>query len=586
MQVSGIDYSKTIFNPRWFLENMLYIVTKKGKLEKFKLNDEQSEMLEHIEFCLANDLPIRMIVLKARQIGSTTFFTGLGYWATSMNKNYNYGIVAHRLDSAESIFQKCKVFYNNVERPLRPSVIQLSGEGITFDKKDGKGINSKIKFATVNEGVFRGQTMNYLHLTECAFWIGDVQAIENSLAPTVPNEPRTIIVRESTANGYNFFKDDWDRAIKGQNGYRAFFFGWQKHKEYTMDVPRGFEKTADEIELQKQFNLTDGQLVWRRYTIDRDYKGNELWFKQEYPMTPEEAFVASGSGVFDANVIMKGYKACVDPREVPISSVPMFEKLLVWKEPETKTENIYQQKAEWSFEKQAYEYKDTELLLETRTYKVPYTIGVDTAGLGSDYNHAVVVNNITKETVARFGKKNLSEELFAKVLVEMAKKYNDAIIAPEVNYSHEICNFILKEGYKNLYITESVSRQDMKIQGGIEYGWKTTTATKPSLISVLKATVSEDPARVKDREFWYEAEYFLLKKSEKSGVFTMEASSGKHDDIIMATAIAVYVSNSFQAKQTKQVVKAPNTQHFFDKLAGQTVKQTPKLKRGIYTNHA
>ena len=62
-------YGETIFSPRWFMENMLYITDKRGRLIPFKLNYEQSVMLQHIEFCLDNDIPIRMIVLKARQIG-------------------------------------------------------------------------------------------------------------------------------------------------------------------------------------------------------------------------------------------------------------------------------------------------------------------------------------------------------------------------------------------------------------------------------------------------------------------------------------------------------------------------------------
>ena len=191
--LTGVDYRRTLFSPRWFMENMLWIVTKEKRLEKFLLNQEQSAMMDHIEFCLANELPVRIIVLKARQIGATTFFAALGFWLTAMNRNQTYGIVAHRLDSAESIFQKCKIFYNNLPREMQPATTQMSTDGITFDRKNGAGINSKIQFATVNEGVYRGQTLSYLHLSECAFWERDVQAVENSLAPTVAVKPRTIV---------------------------------------------------------------------------------------------------------------------------------------------------------------------------------------------------------------------------------------------------------------------------------------------------------------------------------------------------------------------------------------------------------
>src|SRR5690606_41745136 len=96
------------------MENLLYIVDKNGKLVRFKLNEEQNIMMYHIEFCLANDLPIRMIVLKARQIGSTTFFAAFGLWMARMNANVIYNIVAHRDESEQNCYNTCWVFYHNL----------------------------------------------------------------------------------------------------------------------------------------------------------------------------------------------------------------------------------------------------------------------------------------------------------------------------------------------------------------------------------------------------------------------------------------------------------------------------------------
>lgn len=579
--LGGVDYGKTLFSPRWFMENVLCIVDKQNRLVKFRLNQEQDTLLQHVEFCLANDLPVRMIVLKARQIGATTFFVALGYWLAAMNKNISYGIVAHRLDSAESIFRKCKIFYNNSPKELQPGTTQMSGEGITFDKKGGRGINSKIQFATVNEGVFRGQTLTYLHLSECAFWEGDVQAIENSLAPTVSINPRTFIVRESTANGYNFFKDDWDRAVQRKSEYTPFFFGWQTHREYRMDPPKGFVLTRAEEILKAKFQLDDAQIMWRRYQIDNYYSGNAVWFMQENPMTPTEAFIASGAGVFDAQTIADGYAGCVAPMEMEITSHPTFERLKIWEEPQITREKIHAQKAVWSDDEQKYVYVDTDLIVEERMLKTPYTIGIDTSGMGADFNQITVVNNITKAMAARYGKKNISEEALAKIAVEIAKMYNDALIAPEVNYSHEIGNYIIKEGYKNLYITESVSRQDLKLVGGIEYGWKTTTLTKPQMISALRSAINANPGLIKDKEFWFEAEYFIMEDVAKN---IMNAAGGHHDDIIISTAIAMYVSNSFQAQQTRMVIREPIGEDSIFNIVKKR-KKNP-IRKGIYSNHA
>lgn len=590
---NSIDYEKTIFSPRWFLENLLYIVDKEGRTLPFKLNREQDAMMRHIEICLANDIPIRIRLLKARQIGATTFFSALGFWFAAMHRNTNYGIVAHRLDSAQSIFMKTKMFYNYLPKELRPSTTQFSSEAITFDTREGKGINSKIQFATAGEGVYRGQTLKYLHKSESAFWEGDILQINNSLSPTVPLSPGTIIVDESTANGYNHYKDDWDRTVRGDNEYVAFFFGWQDHEEYKKAVPLGFEITPEEEKLRERFDLSMEQIAWRRYQIENEYRGNELQFQQEYPMTPEEAFLASGASVFGKDAIQRGYAASKKPiREKEIESVITTEKLQIWEEPAELLEKNYAKKAEWSVENQRYEYRDTDLLLEEVKKRVPYTLGIDTSGLGKDRNQIVVINNITKKYAARFGQKDIPEEDLAEIAIEIAKYYNEALIAPEVNYSHEICNYIVKdkydekgnkirEGYKNVYILEDISKVGKKTQGGVEYGWKTTGSTKAPMVSALRALVKDNPELIEDREFWYEAEYFLIKDVAKN---KMEAAAGHFDDIVIAASIANYVSNSFQAKHTPIIIKTEVPQNFL--LAGLKKRNNKKLRKGIYKNRA
>lgn len=585
---SNKTFENTIFNPRWFMENMLYIVDKGSRLVPFRLNEEQSKMLEYIEFCLDNDLPIRIIVLKARQIGSTTFFIGLGFWFACMHKNIDFGIVAHKMDSSKAIFGKCNVFYNNLPIELRPETTQMSNDGITFDKKDGTGINSKIHFATATSGVYRGRTLSYRLETERAFWdLGQIDEIDNSLSQTVADLPNTIVVKESTAKGYNFFKDEWDKAVRGESSYKPFFFGWQDHSEYTIaNVPKDFKLTDEELRIKERFpNITDGQLLWRRKEINDKYKGDSKWFNQENPMTPEDAFVASGGGVFSADSIQEGYRCSEEPDKVSLKTVISFEKLNVWEYPQVITKNIYQQKSVFNPETRQYEYVDTDIVVDEQTYITPYTIGVDTSGLGQDVNQIIVINNVTKKLSARYSKVNMGEEELAKAIIEIAKMYNNALVAVETNYSHEICNYIAKLGYTRLYVTENIASYAHSVTSNM-YGWITTNKTKNAMISLLKTTLDERPDIIKDREFWYEAEYYLMEDPIK---VIMNAAKGHHDDIIMATAIALYVSSGFQAQQTATLVETRSVKnvsnHWLIKQQKTKSKKT-KLKRGIYTNNA
>jgi hypothetical protein len=429
----------------------------------------------------------------------------------------------------------------------------------------------------------------FLHKSEIAFWEDKSGTLKKSLNATVPYAPFSCIIEETTANGYNEFKDAWDRSVRGEDNYIPLFVGWNEMQEYAIKPPADFTLSEKELKLQMDYDLSDAQIYWRRIKIDNDYDGNEMWFQQEYPLTPEEAFIASGSGVFDSSTIKQGYLNVRKPMfEKDIESVMVRERLLVWEEPEMKYELEYNQLVRYNEELQDYEYYDGDIEVAKTKVFANYTLAVDTSGLGADFNQVVVWHNIKKTMVARFGIKNINEERLAKIVVEIAKYYNHALIVAEVNYSHAIYDYIVDLGYKNLYYTESVARIDKK-QNNRELGWKTTKLTKAPVISSLRALLNEIPNAIPDKAFWYETEYYVLQDVATN---RMNAVSGHHDDIIMANAIAFYVCNSFQAKQTysraiDKVYENENKRDIiglgiFDMPKG----KTNKLKKGVYSNNA
>ena len=101
----------------------------------------------------------------------------------------------------------------------------------------------------------------------------------------------------------------------------------------------------------------------------------------------------------------------------------------------------------------------------------------------------------------------------------------------------------------------------------------------------MRSRLNVDPTLIKDREFWYEAEYYIM---EDAGMNKMNASSGHHDDIIMATAIAMYVSDSFQSKQQKVMVKNRDSGgNFLVNLVNKDRKKRKNpIRKGMYRNNA
>ncbi len=590
------EYETLLGNPRNFIETLCYITTKDGKFEVIKLNYPQNRLMKIVEKCLEENRPIRIRVLKARQMGFSTLISALGFWWAAMNENSAYAVVAHKESSASSIFEKNKIFYDNLPKPLRPQTNRFNSERISFnvpgqgDYEEVQGLRSKIFFGTAGGGeLFRGETILFLHKSEVAFWEDKTGTLKKSLNATVPLVPFSAIIEETTANGYNEFKDDWDRSERGEDDYINLFVGWQEMGEYSMTPPSDFELTEKELMLQMEYDLTDAQLCWRRYKINNDYSGNELWFQQEYPLTPQEAFIASGSGVFEGDTIARGYKYSKPPKYLkPITSELIIPKLFVWEDPEEKEQIEYQQLSRWNVEKQDWEYYDGDIEVARMKVYANYTVAVDTSGMGANWNQITVWHNISKKMVARLSIKNLNEERLAKVIVEIAIFYHYALVAVETNFSHAIYDYMIDLGYKNFYFTENFARVDKKKEA-LEYGWQTTKASKGPLISSLRAHLNEKPDAIPDKDFWYQAEYYLLEDAAKQ---IMNAAKGHDDDLVISNAIGFIVCCSFQAKQvySTKITKTKEKPKISGIIIGGndliTKQKTNKLKRGVYTNHA
>ena len=206
--------------------------------------------------------------------------------------------------------------YDELPEPMKPEKKKSNAKELVFDKDDGKGLKSKIKcFTAGGKGVGRSDTINNLHLSELAFWQGDKKVTMTGLLQAVPNTPDTMIAIESTANGFEYFKELWDDAVAGKNDFVPIFIGWNELQEYKMPYT-GFELTKEEKELQKTYGLTLEQLTWRRWCIANNCGNDIEQFKQEYPINPEEAFISTGKCYFDKQNIINRIQEVKDIKPV------------------------------------------------------------------------------------------------------------------------------------------------------------------------------------------------------------------------------------------------------------------------------
>lgn len=507
-------------DPSFYMQSFLKIRTKQGKLEKLTLNSTQRKINERIDELQGK--PIRILVLKARQMGVSTYTEGRIFHRSATTKLTNSLIIAHKEDASTNLFNMSKLFYEELPPPLRPMKKASNAKELIFEnptpdpveKQKNPGLRSKIKIDTAkNLGAGRSDTIHNLHASEVAFW-DNAETVMLGLLQSVPNTPNTMIIIESTANGVGgYFYDLWQQAKNGENDFIPLFFPWFEHEEYRMPVSDGFVLTGEEQELKSQYNLDNEQLAWRRWAIRNNCNGDPQLFSQEYPSNDMEAFLVSGRPRFDMPTLMEYLNQCEDGQRGYLERVGSTLKFIpdpkgyieVWDTPQRGKE---------------------------------YFIGGDVAkGLVTGDYSAAPVYNADKNLVALWHG-HIDPDLFADQIVTLGLYYNEALLAPEENNHGLTVINKAKQEYWNIY--KRTTHDKVTDETKEQLGWYTTEQSKKLAIDNLAKLVRERRIGIKSKKFVQELMTYIIEDDGKTN-----AQEGSHDDIVMASAIILFVMDQF-----------------------------------------
>jgi len=498
-----------------FAKEQLKILPKDSSkgFQSFEFNEAQKIVNEALEKQLKETGRVRAIILKARQMGLSTYTTGRVFWKSYFNAYNKSVVMAHDAATSDALFGMSRNIIYNMSDTFRPVLKKSNAKEIMFEHNDS---GYRLYTAGAPEAG-RGTTPTIAHLSEVAFW-GHDEKILAGLFQGISQSEGTEVILESTANGVgNSFHRLWQGAVKGENDYIAIFVPWYLMTEYMRKAPEGFERTTEEEVLVTRYNLSDDQLYWRRLKIA---EGGDNKFRQEYPATPEEAFIVSGSNVFNIEKLSK------------LVPQPILAK------------------REFNFESSMMEdIRDGSIeIFKYPTFEDAFAIGSDVAlGVGKDYSTAVVIN-AQRQVCAVYRSNTIDPSQFGDLLFYLGRYYNNALLAVESNsMGIATLNRLTQMGYLNMYYQTKMA--NVSKEEGSRIGWRTTSASKPAIIGFLKNAIEQEDIWIPSRVIIGELMNYVADESGKTN-----AIIGQNDDTVIALAIALEVIRTHGDKLTNTTV--------------------------------
>ena len=515
------------------------ITDKRSKrLVPFILNAPQRRLLAMLERERLARRPIRIIMLKARQWGGSTLVQIYFAWLQIIHlRGWHSLICAHVKDSAANIrgmFTRLLEHY-----PREYWVEELAPSFKPYERMDNTRVmearDCRVTIcSSESQEAARGQDFALAHLSEVAFWKNSENHkpadLIRSVAAGIDRAPLTAVVMESTANGAgNFFHSEWLRAVDGSADKLPFFVPWyeiERYREPLADA-EAFRASLDGYErwLVEVCRCPLEAVNWYRHKR-REYPDHRSMMA-EYPSTPAEAFTATDRNVFAPESVEAlrragaGLAACRGEITRTAMGRTRFAessagRLKVWVAPR-----------------------------EGHSYTAALDIGG--RAVTADFSVLSVIDTtpgLRPEVVAQW-RGHIDHDLLARKAVDIATYYNHALLVVESN-TWESCSeghgqYILRsiaDTYRPLYKRRPADGSSRWLPG-----FHTNARTKILLINHLISLVRDGGYIEHDEDALAELSTYEQRPDGSYG-----AKDGKHDDILMSRAIALWVASSPAAK--------------------------------------
>jgi hypothetical protein len=513
----------------------------------------QPNYLQHaisdvVSYCYYNNIPARLIILKPRQKGCSTFSTACLYRHLSTRPSRG-AIVGGFHEQGQNLMKMLRTYVEHDDSIAeKPEILQQRG---TWPNS-----STVVQLTAKNKEVGRGGTFEVLLCTEVARWSEDGVAnaadVLAGLLKCVPDQPNTLVIFESTAAGASGdFYERWQSAITfedlkaGKRGFVKIFAPWFRFDDSTR-APHleGIQSQSDfsqtETQLAIQHSLTLEQIAWMRWAIREECKGDFDAFCQDYPSDDITAFLTSGRRRFSAHGLayMQQKFATITPIAGNIEenngrctfrpTTDGEARVLVWEKPQTDCRYLVAVDPATGASQTTGSDPDNHAVVVWRAgYYTP-----------TGYRPPSVVAHLIGDYVEYLRNRKYVLQYDIDILEEyvwrLSQYYGNCLIVPEINMDRGLVELLKKRPNVNLFHRELANSREGRF--GSAPGFLTNYSTRERIIEHLAHAIREydtdERVEIPSPIIRDELSHFIIGRDGKS-----QAASGKHDDLVMATAI-------------------------------------------------
>lgn len=527
----------------------LKILTKEFGIIPLRMLGTQTYVLD--EICKGLEEGVTSyVILKARQLGMSTFFIALDLFWAFEHKGLSGAFATHTDQSKNQFRNIIQLFLTNLPANYKIKDVKENRDFIVFANASMfsymvAGVKEK---AGSNMG--RSGAYNFLHATEVAFW-GSGEDLAELAAALSTHNPNRLEIIETTANGFNHFQELWE-AAKSSKTQRAIFVGWwrnelyafpENHPFFAIYMPDGPASRLTSLERQRvrqvkdqyDYEITHEQIAWYRWQLEEKQHGDQVSMDEKFPWVEEDAFVASGSNFFTATSLTHAMRQA---RKTPF--LP-WRYILGTQWPETGVVATNSKRAELK-------------VWEETNPNGHYVLGCDPAFGSSDEADRTVIHVARCYAdrliqVAEFVSASTSTYQCAWVLAHLAGYYRASMVVLELSggAGQTVLDELQRlqaataqmpvEGAPDLRSVLALMRQYMYrridvLSGQLAYQWKTTNENKFAMLSAMKDAFDLGRFRINS---------LGLLEEMKSLVYdagTLKGEGRKKDDRVMAAGLA------------------------------------------------